>query len=196
MFLSSDEIDLMTTKREKEKQKLLNLIIKIYANYGKNFLIVLIKSKNGANCSRILLDLLTKNELKIDELSFENEKELNPIQGILLHVVKSKDEINYVVKISQGLINLLKFVYNNYKEINDLIEKYAGYFQNKKNNYLTIDKPKLNDNIEEIYTLLSNIINLEKNKKFTIINYEDIFKNFVNLFKKICLWVNYANWAN
>ena len=103
--MSSDEIDLMTTKREKEKQKLLNLIIKIYADYGKNFLIVLIKSKNGANCSRILLDLLTKNELKIDELSFENEKELNPIQGILLHVVKSKDEINYVVKISQGLTN-------------------------------------------------------------------------------------------
>ena len=183
MFLSSDEIDLLTIKKEKEKPKLLKLIVKIYAHYNRKFLTQLIQSKNGKDCSRTLLDLLTSKELKLDELSFDSEEELNTLQENLLHITKSKEEINYVIKISQGLTNILKFMAKNNKEINDLMEKYAGYFQYRKNNFLSLDEPKINDNIEELFSLLSNIIALTKDRKYVIINYEEIFENLVNLYK-------------
>ena len=64
-----------------------------------------------------------------------------------------------------------------------MIEKYASYFQYRKNNFLSLDEPKINDNIEELYSLLSDIIALTKNRKYVIINYEQIFENLVNLYK-------------
>lgn len=101
------------------------------------------------------------------------------------------------IKIWQKLTYILKF-YKNNKEVNDLLEKYAGYFQ-RKNNFLILDEPKLSDNIEELYQLLSNIIALSKNRKYIIINYDEILESLVNLYKNRLLsesWISSLTFSN
>ena len=182
LFLSSDDIELLTSKNKKEKTKLMKLISKVYAYYENNFLMELLKSKNGEECSRILLDFLIGKELKIDDFSFQNEEERNNLQLNLLHVTRTKDEINYVIKISEGLENSLKFINQNHKEINDLIEKISGIFQ-RENNFLSLESPKLADNLDNIFDLFTSIINLSKARKYKIINYAEILEDLIKLYK-------------
>jgi hypothetical protein len=67
-LLVSDDIDSLAFKNEKkEKNKLINLITIIYAYYNKEYLIKLIESKNGSQCSRAMLDLLYNQEIKFSE---------------------------------------------------------------------------------------------------------------------------------
>ena len=49
--------------------------------------------------------------------------------------------------------------------------------------FYSIDEPKLNDDIEEIFSLLSYINTLTKTRKYVILNYEEIFENFIDLYK-------------
>ena len=126
LFISNDDIEVLISKNKREKPKLLKLLTKIYIYYENNFLMELLGSTNGKDCSRILLDLLIGKEIKFEDFTFQNENERNKLQMALLHITKTKDEINYVIKISEGLVNSLKYIYQNHKEINDLIEKMPG----------------------------------------------------------------------
>ena len=140
LFISNDDIEVLISKNKREKPKLLKLLTKIYIYYENNFLMELLGSTNGKDCSRILLDLLIGKEIKFEDFTFQNENERNKLQMALLHITKTKDEINYVIKISEGLVNSLKYIYQNHKEINDLIEKNAGLIPF---NYLNLENIKL-----------------------------------------------------
>ena len=63
-LILSDEIDNLTFQNEREKNKLINLIVNIYASFNPNYLIKLFESKNGNQCSKALLDLLNNKEIK------------------------------------------------------------------------------------------------------------------------------------
>ena len=65
LYVSSDDIDILTIKKEREKIKLIKLIVQIYANYDKDFLMKLVVSKNGKECSRAVLDLLYNKKLNL-----------------------------------------------------------------------------------------------------------------------------------
>ena len=201
LFLSSEDIELLTSKNKKEKPKLLKLLAKVYVYYENNFLMELLSSKNGEELSRILLDFLIGKELRIEDFSFQNENERNKLQIDLLHVTKTKDEINYVIKISEGLENSLKFIHQNHKEINDLIEKYAHIWHLRENNFLSLESPKLTDNFDNIFTFISNIINLSKARKYKIIDYAEILEDLIKLYKnesldKLCKLGNLVKLLN
>ena len=183
LFLSGDDIELLTLKKEKEKSRLLELIVNIYVNYDIQFLMKLILSKHSKECGRALLNLLNIEKLKYDDFIFNNEEDQNKLQTNLLYIIESKEEINNVIKISRGLTKSLKFIKRNCKEIHDLLEKKAGYFHWKETNYLSLPNPKIDDDIEEIYKLLSDIINLSNQRKYKIINFDEIFESLVDLYK-------------
>ena len=183
LFLSGDDIELLTLKKEKEKSRLLELIVNIYVNYDTQFLMKLILSKHSKECGRALLNLLYIEKLKYDDFTFNNEEDENQLQTNLLYIIESKEEINNVIKISRGLTKSLKFIKRNCKEIHDLLEKKAGYFHWKETNYLSLPNPKIDDDTEEIYKLLSDIINLSNQRKYKIINFDEIFESLVDLYK-------------
>ena len=183
LFLSGDDIELITLKKEKEKSKLLELLVIIYVNYDIQFLMKLILSKHSKEYGRALLNLLNIEKIKYDDFIFNNEEDQNLLQTNLLYIIESKEEINNVIKISRGLTKSIKFIKRNCKEIHDLLEKKAGYFHWKETNYLSLPNPKIDDDTEEIYKLLSDIINLSKERKYKIINFDEIFESLVNLYK-------------
>ena len=181
--LSSDDIDILTLKNEKEKKNLIRLIILIYVNYDRNNLMKLIQSKNSKDCCRVLLDLLNDKELKLDELNFEKQEDLDLLQKSLLYISKTKEEINYIIKISEGLIKSLQFIEQNCKEICIILEKNASIFHWKETNYLlSLASPTLEDNVMEILKFLSYIIELTKKKSYKIIDFEGIFEDLIDLY--------------
>ena len=125
--------------------------------------------------------------MKFDDLSFEKEEDINIIQKNLLLISISKEEINNIIKISEGIINNLKFINNNREKICGILEKNAKLFSNKEKNYLLsllnlrLDN-NIDVNIEEINKLLTSIFEFTKNKKYNIINLEEIFDILVNFY--------------
>ena len=181
-YLSSEDIDKLNIK--KYKSKLIDLIVYIYASYDKEYLMTLIKSEKGKDYCRSVFDLLNDKILKFNELSFENEEELKSFQKNLLSVSTNKNEINYIIKLIKGLTNSLEFIKDNYKTICNILEKNASYFKFEKYNYqLTLESLCKEDNdIQKIYLLLKEIINGTKNKKYKIMDLEEIFDNMIDFY--------------
>ena len=125
--------------------------------------------------------------MRFDDLSFEKEEDINIIQKNLLLISKSKEEINNIIKISEGIINSLKFINNNCEKICGILEKNAKLFSFKETNFLLsllnlrIDN-NIDVNIEEINKLLTSIFEFTKNKNYNIINLEEIFDILVNFY--------------
>ena len=53
----------------------------------------------------------------------------------------------------------------------------------RENIFLSLESPKLNDDIDEIFELLKNIIELSKPRKYKIINYAEILEDLIKLYK-------------
>ena len=180
-FLSGEDIENLNLK--KQKSKFIDLIVCIYANSNKKYLMELIQSKNGKDYCRNIFDLLNIKKLRLSDLSFDNEKDKQLFQKNLLLVSKSKDEVNYVISISDGLTNSLEFIQDNCKKICSILEENESKLRFKDTNYLlSLKNPDNNDNIDKIYSLLFNIIKLTEKKDYKIINLVEIFENFVNLY--------------
>ena len=179
--LLSEDIDKINSKRE--KSKIIDLIIYIYANYDKDYLKKLIDSKNGKDYMRAIFDLIINKILKLSDLSFKNDEELKLFQKNLLLVSKSKEEINFTIKLFKGLTNSLQFILENIDIINSILDKKGGgFFGLDNNNYLTLENLTNEDNdIHKIYGLLSNIIKLSSNK-YNLINLEEIFEKMVDYY--------------
>ena len=180
--LLSEEIDKLILNEQRPKFN--DLIVCIYANYNKEYLMKLIFSNSANNYNRAILDLLMAKTLDLNDLSFKKEQDLKIFQINLLSVSKSKDEINYILKITNGFTKSLEFLQNNLPKICLILEENAGLFKREKTNYLlTLANLTKDDNdINEIYRLLSNILSLTKDKGYKIINLEEIFDNMVDFF--------------
>ena len=184
-LIFSDDIDILTFKNEKEKNKLINLIVKIYCYYNNDLLINLIESKNGSKCSKEILELLSRQEIKIEELFFEKEDKFSLFQKNLLLESKTKEELNFAIKMSKTLNESLNFILQYSKQICDTLEKNAGYFKGKNTNYLlSLADPTMEDDIDNMTQTLKKIFeSLELQKKnYKIINLEEIFEKLKNLY--------------
>ena len=180
--LLSDEIDKLILNEQ--RHKFIDLIVYIYANYDKEYLMKLIYSNKGNQYNRAVLDLLMSGTLKMNDLSFKNDKDLKIFQFGLLSISKNKEEINYIIKILNGFTKSLEFIQNNCPKICLILEENAKLFKREKTNYLLTPSNLTQDDkdINEIYQLLSNILNLTKEKSYKIINLEEIFDNMVDFF--------------
>ena len=96
------------------KQSIINLIVIIYVNYDKEFLIKLILSKDSKEVCRTVLDLLNNNKLKYSIFAYNNQEDLVHIQNNLISISKTKNEIENILKISKGLTNYLEVIKDNY----------------------------------------------------------------------------------
>ena len=177
-FFSNDNL-LKLVSSKKDYNSLFNLIVRLYSIYNKDYLMKLIED-NWKECSRELFNLINNDILRLKDLNLEND-ELNKIQKYLLLVSKSKDEINYVIKISGGLYKSLKFIKDNCIIICKILEENAKLLYSQSTNYLlTLPKSLDEDNIDNIYNLLKSIYSLIKDKNYKIIDLEEIFDCLVN----------------
>ena len=101
-YFLSDE-DIVKIKCARRKNKLIELIVGIYLKADTQHLMKLIKSnKIGQDICRSLLDLLNMGVLKLEDLKFSNKEDLNIFQKMLLSISRTKNEVQYTIKISQG----------------------------------------------------------------------------------------------
>ena len=182
-LILSDDIDCIAFKNENERNKLINLLVKLYANYNTNYLIDLVKGKYSEQCSKTILDLLNNKEIKFDNLNFENEENYSLIKKNILFAAKTKADINFIIKMSKGLTECLNFIFQYFKEICEILEKNASSLKGKETNYLlTLVEPTKEDDIDNITDLIKKIFELLKQKHYKIINLEDIFASLKTLY--------------
>ena len=182
-LILSDDIDCIAFKNENERNKLINLLVKLYANYNTNYLIDLVKGKYSEQCSKTILDLLNNKEIKFDNINFENEENYSLIKKNILFAAKTKADINFIIKMSKGLTECLNFIFQYFKEICEILEKNASSLKWKETNYLlTLVEPTKEDDIDNITDLIKKIFELLKQKHYKIINLEDIFASLKTLY--------------
>ena len=149
LYLSFDKDEI-----EKVKKKLSSIFVKLYSNFNeyKIYLKSLIQSKNSSIYIRDIFKLLLQEEIKVDDLNIENKKEMNNLKKSFLEDAKSKDEINFINKLSKGLIAYLEFIKDNCNLICEILEKNENKKKSKEINYLLdLPYPDKEDNIEKIY---------------------------------------------
>ena len=180
-LILSDDIDSLTHENEKEKSKLINLLVKLYAyNDSVNNLILLLESKNGSQCSKATLDSLNNKEIKFEELKFEKEEDYLKFKKNLLFAAKTKDDINFILKMSRGLTDCLQFILQFTKEIYDILKKNEPYTRKNVYYYLKLVEPKVDDDIEILTEYLKKIFEFSKNKDYKLINLEELFSELKN----------------
>ena len=180
-LISSDDIDSLTVKNNNEKNKLINLIVKIYAfNNSVDNLIKLIESKNGIQCSKTILDLLNNKEIKFENLTFEKEEDYLLLKKNLLFSAKTKEDINFIIKMSRGLVDCLQFIDQFAKEIYEILKKCEPFRKKTEHYQLKLPEPKIEDDIEILTQYLKKIF--EIGKEYKLINLEDLFVDLKNIY--------------
>ena len=187
-ILNGEEVDkLLLLFEGKEldiaQQKLSSIFVKLYSNFNRYKLLKdLINSKNGKIYMRNIFKLILQDEIKISDLDIKDKREMKTLKKGFLEVAKSKDEINYINKFSKGLIGYLEFINENCNLICNILEKNEKQKQSKEANYiLNIPFPDKEDKIEKIYELLLVILKITKNKKYSILKYDELFNQLVDI---------------
>ena len=174
--LTSKDIDKLIIKNQ--RNKLIDLIVEIYANYDNECLLKLIKSEKSEDYCKSLLNLLSIKQLKFNDLSFED---LKLLQQKLLPVSTTKKEIQLIIKLIKGLTNNLTFIKDNCNDICLILENNKSFYKLDKYNYLlnVDDLTKEDNDINKIFQILQKIMNLTGGKKYSLLNLEEIFYNMV-----------------
>ena len=178
--LSNINIDKLLGLAKNEKDKFINLIIKIYSVSDIYKLIELIKSDEKGEYCKALLNLIDKKDINIENLIIDEENERILFQSQLLD--KSKKEkkmIEIILKLSGGITNCLYFVVQNFDKIynilKDTVSKFFPSQKTKEAHYLiNIENHCNEEDIDKIYVLLSTIKQYSKEKKY---KYEIIDNN-------------------
>ena len=177
-YISDD--DLIKNQIEK-KSKILYLLIVIFINYDFNYLLKLMDSKVGLDFSRAILDLLNEGKIKKDQIVFNNDSELIKFQQKLLPKFEKKEELNLIIHLSKGLYNNLIFIKDNIKQIYDIFEKNKKFYEFFSDYKLTLDIPSIDEDIDNIYSALKEIIGYQENKN-KILDCNIIFENMLTTF--------------
>ena len=175
--MSNDDIEKL--KLGEQKSKFCDLIVSIYAKSDKIQLYNLIKSKNGKDyCKKVLELIKNKIIIKDDFLILKDKKTINTIQLNFLSVSTTENDLNFLLSLSTGLLDNLKFIQDNYKEIYKILDNEHifnfPFFKYKLNLLMPEDK----DDVKDYITILSKIVKLTKdNKNKSIIDYNELFQN-------------------
>ena len=180
-YINDDDLDKLGMKLK--KSNFLNLLIEIYSNYDCIYLLDLMKSKKGDLFSRGILDLLMNNKNKILNLLVQDDKILKIFQKYLLKASENKDDINNIIKLSKGLYCNLLFIKENMNEIYQTLDNIIKFYQFYKNYELSLNNPEGNEDIDNIISVLSEIIKLTEDKKNKILNCNSIFESMLTSFE-------------
>ena len=180
--LLSEDIEKLNIKNQ--KSFLIDLIVYIYANYDKQYLMELINSKTNKDYCRSIFDLLINKAIKLTDFQFNNNEEIIKFLTKLLYSSNSKEEIDYILKLINGLTNSLKFISENSEKICEILENNAKFYKIQKYNYLLYlnSLNKDDNNILEIFNTLSKILLTTKDKKYNIINLDEIFYKMIDFY--------------
>lgn len=166
-YITDEDIEKINSKN---KLKIIEIVVKIFILDDNKYLMKLIKGKNGPDICRIIFDLLYDG-LKLDNFVNNNPKDFPLFRKILLSVASSQKQVEYVVNIIPGLINSLNFFKEN---INFLLKMPSKYFP------LDLQPPMDKDDINNVYALVKEIVDKSSEKKYEIINIENLFENLIN----------------
>ena len=181
-YLTNKDINSFNIPKD-EKLKLIYLIVIIYANYNNDYLMELLFCEDGKNYSKVVFNLIIDRKIKYTDLKFKNQENIFQFQKNLLDIAKTKRDINNILKISKGLNNSLTFILNNYKIIYSILDEDKSIYLSDESNFiLVLPKINENDNIENIYDSLKNLLNIKNKKDCYIINFEEIFDELVNFY--------------
>ena len=177
-FYITDE-DIENLKIKINTSKFFILLIEIYLNFDVNYLLKLTESKNGNDYTRIVLYCLINNKNKFN-LSFNIEEDLLIFQKKLISVSQTKDEVNSIIKLKKGFYNNLKFINDNFVQIYNIIENDLKNGISKNITFqVSLDKLENDENIDNIFLVLSNIIFQNEEKKYKILNYNEILVSLI-----------------
>ena len=129
------------------------------------------------------MNVLRDKKFNIDELNLDY---MGKFQKYALSKVQTKDDLRYLLKLSGGLTNRLKFISDNLHNICNIIEDNTWTVLGLKCGgiNLQLDNPKKSDNLDDILTNYSKIRNyLYKYKNYQIIEIESLFDNLVNFYE-------------
>ena len=112
LYLTNEEIERLNLGEQKERFQ--NLMVSIYINHDKKQLMKLIQSSNGKDYCRKVLDLVYKKELQLNDFHLIKQTNINTLQKNLLEVSEKKEEIQFILSLSKGLLDYLNFINNNY----------------------------------------------------------------------------------
>ena len=188
-YITNEDFDKIISKK---KQKIIEIVVKIFIQIDNKYLMKLIKEQYGGDICRNILDLVHSKEIKLDNIINNNLEDFNAFQKILLSVTKNKKEVEFVIKTSKGLIPCLNFINDN---IDVLLAMSSNCFP------INLDSPKDKDDINEIFILIKEINDKITDKKLRIINIEEIFDNLLNFafykdLNELCKLHNFVQFIN
>ena len=105
------------------------------------------------------------------QIKFNNEEELFDFQKFFLGVSSSFKEVKQIMKLSHNLTKSLKFLIQNFKMINKILQNDRNY-KIGSDNFLDFSDLNKDDKIEDIYQLireLKRINNINEFKQIIII---------------------------
>ena len=201
-ILTSDELDdlyILIEDKDKEKKeqaikKFASFIINFYSSNieYKSFIQDFIDSKNNKYYIRDIFTLLIQEDLKFADLGdLDNKIRLKKLKENFISVANTKEEINYILnKITPGLIDNLKFISENINLICKILEQNAEKNKKEKkdkkkeefNYILNIPGPEKEDDLKQIGEILLKILNDMKNKKYALLNFNQIFNQLVDIY--------------
>ena len=186
-YPTDEDIDKIISKK---KDEIIQLIVLIFFNSNPKYLNKFFSGTNGPNFCRSILDLKNKQQINLNNIKsiFEKNEDYLTFQNVLLSVANTKKEIEFVITLQKGLIASLNFIKDN---INILLLMDSRLYPIK------LEFPNEKYDINDIFVLVNDIVNKSSEKKYKIINVEEIFETLMNytVFKdlnELCKFHNFV----
>ena len=184
LYITDEEIDKVKSKK---KPKMLEIIVKIFLDIDDKYLMKLIKGNNGHHICRSILDSFNGGLNLNNYINNISKEDCAIFQNILLSVANNKNEVEYIINMKKGLMFSLNYIKEN---IDIILTMDSKFFP------INLNFPMDNDNIDEIYILVNEIMDKSKDKK-TLFNIVNLFTNLLNFaywkdLKELCKLYNFV----
>ena len=175
-------------KDGENKQKIIELITKIYSIIDIEYMLALIKIENDNYFDKALFNLLKEKYVIKEDFKNLNEKGIKEIQNGFLNIAKNKEDINEIIMLSDSMTHYLDFLLSNIDIICDILENEikskSGEIPRNYNFRLSFVElsNETNEIAIQIYIKLIDIVEKTLKKGYQIIDLDNIFQSLVNFF--------------
>ena len=166
-----------------EIEQLIAYLIKEYSKYDKKFINeMFVQSKYWNDYSIAIFNSLVQKTLEINQINFIEEKDRFILQNSLLQISEAFLDIKLIIKLSINLTNSCKFIINNFKKIQKILNDDPN-FKIGKDTFIPLCNLNENDNINDIYELIPNLIAINNSEMFKkVIDFEKLYNNLINFY--------------
>ena len=175
-ILLDNELDNLISNSE-----IIKLLANIYIFEIKDkeyFLEILSKSKYKNDFCKAIFNLLDEKVISPKDLFIFNKDKILFFQEMLLEVISSRKDMDYIIEISKNLVNCLKFVMIFYLKIVEKINSLSYFFENYYQ--IKFDNLEINEDIANIIGLTQLIFKISNDKSYYLIDYEKLFLKLEN----------------